>query len=87
MKERLLNMSDHVKIQGQLVLYQVINGKLYVAGKQVYDNLLITIQKNYIDHDGNIPELSNISVKKFVNSLFKDKVLKFHGNNVVNNWK
>ena len=88
MKEKLLTISDHVHIEGQLVLFQVINGKLYVAGKQVYDNLLITIKSKYFDEEGEISDLSNTSVKDFVVSLFGSvKVMKIYRGRVVNNWK
>lgn len=88
MKEKLLNFSEHVTVEGKKVLFEVIEGKLYVATRLVYKNLLITINNKYLDEDGEIEELSQTPVKDFVLSLFgSSKVLKIYNGRVVNNWK
>jgi hypothetical protein len=86
----LKSLKDSVKISGKQVVFEVKNGELIVSGKKVLADLKIKTEGkifHYFDNDGELFAQEGTSLRDFVQTLFRDKLLKFQGNKVVQNWK
>jgi hypothetical protein len=87
MLESTFSMKQEIIVSGKKIIIEIINGHLFVGGKEVYKNLIIKAQNKYFDEYEELKGISHFSTKDFVLSLFQTKVLKVYCGRVVNNWK
>ena len=82
------NFKRNVKISGHDILLEIKNGKLFISGKLFFSDLLIKKQGktiHYFDKYGELDSQENTKITDFVQTLFRDKLLKFRGDCVVQN--
>lgn len=82
------NFRKNIKVSGHDILLETKNGKLFIAGKLFFSDLRIKTEGriiHYFDKEGELDSQINTKITDFVQTLFRDKLLKFRGDNVVQN--